>query len=42
MWSNMLLMFIVSAIISLFVAVVIESIFRFISWLDGKKGTLKD
>lgn len=37
MWYNLLVMFLVSAAIAAAVAVIIEGIFRFISWADSRR-----
>lgn len=37
MWANLLIMFVVSAIISIAVAGIIEGIFHLISWVDRRR-----
>jgi hypothetical protein len=37
MWYNLFVMFLVSAVISTAVAMIIEGIFYFISWIDRMK-----
>ena len=42
MWFKLLVMFVVSAVISLAVAIIIEGIFHLISWVDRPKSANED